>query len=155
MSRVISFLGILFFAMVVSGYSVAAGEDVITYEKNIKTIIAENCFRCHGSDSPTLDEFRKNREEFRKKPKGPRMDTYENLMIYATGEEAGALMRRVDDGKNTQDGKPGGMNKYLGKTDPERAETLGMIKKWIGGWTLKSKTDMTQDDLKAIKALEK
>ncbi len=153
MSRVISILGTLFFAMVVSGYSVA-GEDV-TYEKSIKMIIAENCSRCHGSDSPTLDEFIKNREEFRKKPKGPRMDTYENLMIYVTGEEAGALMRRVDDGRNTQDGKPGGMYKYLGKADPERAETLEIIKNWIGGWTLKRKADMTQDDTRTIKAFEK
>lgn len=83
------------------------------------------------------------------------MDTYQNLMIFVNGEEAGALMRRLDDGKNTKDGNPGNMFKHLGKTDPERAMNLEIIKKWIGGWTLKRKTEMTENDLKAIKAKKK
>jgi hypothetical protein len=32
---------------------------------------------------------------------------------------------------------------------------LELIKKWISGWTLKRKVEMTEDDLKAIKAQEK
>ena len=29
------------------------------------------------------------------------MDTYANFMIFVNGKETGALMRRLDDGKNT------------------------------------------------------
>ncbi len=51
--------------------------------------------------------------------------------------------------------EPSNMFKYLGKIDPKRAMNLEIIKKWIVGWTLKRKTEMTESDLKAIKAREK
>jgi len=47
------------------------------------------------------------------------------------------------------------MYHHLGKTEAERIENLITIKQWIGGWTLKRKTEITLDELKAIKALEK
>ncbi|MBU2591364.1 MAG: cytochrome C [Nitrospinae bacterium] len=140
--------------IVVAGYSVAAEKSAVTYEENVKQIVSEKCLSCHGSDSPTIDEFKKDKEGFEKKMKGPRMDTYENLMIFVDGKDAGALMRRLDDGKNTKDGKPGNMHQRLGKTDSERAAMLKIIKKWVGGWTLKKKAEMTEEDLKAIKALK-
>jgi len=34
-------------------------------------------------------------------------------------------------------------------------KNLETIKKWIGGWTLKRKKDISEEELKAIKALEK
>jgi len=64
-------------------------------------------------------------------------------------------MRRLDDGKNTKNGKPGNMYESLGGTEPERAANLKVIKDWVGGWTLKRKKDISADELKAIKALEK
>jgi len=133
----------------------ADGKKAVTYEKDVKKIVSAGCLSCHGSDSPAIGEFMKDKEGFKQKMKGPRMDTYENLMIFISGKDAGALMRRLDDGKNTKDGNPGNMFKHLGKTDPERAMNLEIIKKWIGGWTLKRKTEMTESDLKAIKAREK
>ena len=130
-------------------------KKAVTYEKDVKKIVSAGCLSCHGSDSPAIGEFMKDKEGFKQKMKGPRMDTYENLMIFISGKDAGALMRRLDDGKNTKDGNPGNMFKHLGKTDPERVMNLEIIKKWIGGWTLKRKTEMTESDLKAIKAREK
>ena len=130
-------------------------KKAVTYEKDVKKIVSAGCLSCHGSDSPAIGEFMKDKEGFKQKMKGPRMDTYENLMIFISGKDAGALMRRLDDGKNTKDGNPGNMFKHLGKTDTERAMNLEIIKKWIGGWTLKRKTEMTESDLKAIKAREK
>jgi hypothetical protein len=47
------------------------------------------------------------------------------------------------------------MYDYLGGTDGEKAKNLETIKKWIGGWTLKRKKDISGDELKGIKALEK
>lgn len=156
MLKVIANVSVFLFLslIVVVGYSVAAEKSAVTYEKNVKQIMSEKCLSCHGSDSPTIDEFKKDKEGFKKKMKGPRMDTYENLMIFVDGKDAGALMRRLDDGKNTKDGKSGNMHQYLGKTDSERAAMLEIIKKWVGGWTLKKKTEMTEEDLKAIKALK-
>lgn len=83
------------------------------------------------------------------------MDSYENLLIFVNGKETGALMRRLDDGINAKNGKPGNMYQTLGETDIERAENLKLIKKWVGGWTLKRKGEILEAELKAIKALEK
>jgi hypothetical protein len=76
-------------------------------------------------------------------------------MVFVNGKDTGALMRRLDDGKNTKEGKPGNMYTGLGKTDEERAKNLETVKKWVGGWTLKRKAEITEEELKAIKAIEK
>ena len=108
--------------VIMAAVPVIAGEDV-TYEKDIKGIIAKQCLFCHGSDSPTMEEFKKDEAGYKKKMKGPRFDTYANLMVVVKGSDAGALMRRLDDGKNTKDGKPGNMHTHLGIADAERART--------------------------------
>jgi hypothetical protein len=64
-------------------------------------------------------------------------------------------MRRLDDGKNTKDGKPGNMFKFIGKTEQERTIHFELVKKWISGWTLKRKVEMIEGDLKAIEARER
>jgi len=137
------------------GASLAAGKGDVTYEKDVKKIVSENCLSCHGSDAPTMEAFKKDQEGFKKAMKGPRMDTYANLMVVVDGSDTGALMRRLDDGKAAKDGKPGNMYNYLGGTDAEKAANLKVIKEWIGGWTLKRKKDITEKELKAIRALEK
>ena len=129
--------------------------DAVTYEKDIMRITARQCLPCHGSDSPAMEEFKKDQEGYKKKLKGPRADTYEHLMVMVKGSDAGALMRRLDDGKNTKDGKPGNMHTYLGSTDAERNANLETFKKWVGSWTLKRKKELGKEELEAIKALEK
>jgi len=147
-------LVILFTASVI-GYAASQEQGAVTYEKDVKSIISKRCLLCHGNNAPTIEEFKKNEEGFKQKNKGPRMDTYENLMNFVNGKDTGALMRRLDDGKNTKDGKAGNMYKSLGGTDAEKAENLLVIKKWIGGWTLKRSAEITDTERKAIKALEK
>ncbi|MCK7501111.1 MAG: hypothetical protein MZW92_71545 [Comamonadaceae bacterium] len=53
-------------------------------------------------------------------------------------------MRRLDDGKNTKDGKPGNMLQYLGASDEERLKNLGLFKAWVGNWTLKRWPEITK-----------
>lgn len=142
------------FVVMAATVSVSAGE-VVTYEKDIKGIIAKQCNFCHGPNSPTMEEFDRDKEGYKKKMKGPRLDTYGNLMVMVKGSDAGALMRRLDDGKHTKDGNPGNMYVRLGSTDAERAENLEIFKKWIGNWTLKRKKELTKEELEAIKAPEK
>jgi mono/diheme cytochrome c family protein len=156
MGKMVKTIESIFFLMVfVTGSAVAAGTDEVTYERDVKKIMSEQCLSCHGSDAPTMADFKKEEEKFKKAMKGPRADTYANLMVMVNGSDTGALMRRLDDGKNTANGKPGNMYDYLGGTDGEKAKNLETIKKWIGGWTLKRKKDISGDELKGIKALEK
>ena len=147
--------GIVFLTVFIAGTAFAASKDAVTYEKDVKKIMAERCLVCHGSDAPTIEAFDKDKAGFTKAMKGPRMDTYSNLMVFVNGSDTGALMRRLDDGKSTSDGKPGNMYNNLGGTDKDRAANLSVIKNWVGGWTLKRKKDITKEELQAIKAVEK
>ena len=140
--------------VIMAAVPVLAGEAV-TYEKDIKGIIAKKCLSCHGSDAPTMEEFKKDEEGYKKKMKGPRYDTYANLMVVVKGSDTGALMRRLDDGKNTKDGKPGNMHNYLGSTDAERSANLEIFRKWVGNWTLKRRKELGKEEQEAIKAPEK
>ena len=150
MSRMI----IAAFVIMGAAVPVFAGEAV-TYEKDIKGIIAKQCLSCHGSDAPTMEEFKRDQEGYKKKMQGPRADTYGNLMVMVKGSDAGALMRRLDDGKNTKDGKPGNMYTNLGSADAERNANLETFKKWVGSWSLKRTKEISQEELDAIKAPEK
>lgn len=143
-------------ALVAAIGSVAAAErQTATYENTIKKIVEQKCTACHGAGAPSLQEFDKDKDGWKKKMKGPRMDTYASLVAFVNGSDAGALMRRLDDGKNTKDGKPGNMYVWLGSTDAERAQTLSVFKDWVGNWTLKRRKELTDAELRTIKAAEK
>lgn len=133
----------------------AAGADSYTYENTVKKIFAERCANCHFTGAPSMAEFQADKEGWTKKMKGPKMDTYANVMVMVKGSDAGALMRRLDDGKNTKDGKPGNMYNYLGKDSHDRAERLEKVKKWVGSWSLKRRNELTEAELSAITAPEK
>lgn len=127
----------------------------VSYESTVKDILADRCGRCHGKSAPTLAEFQKDKAEWKKKTKGPRFDSYADLMVLVKGSDAGAFMRRLDDGKNTADQKPGNMYRFLGRTDEERAQRLDTMKKWVGNWTLKRRSELSEAELQKISAPEK
>lgn len=133
----------------------SAAAQSVTYENTVKKILAGQCMGCHGNGAPTLAEFDKDKEGWKKKMKGPRIDSYANLMILVNGSDAGALMRRLDDGKSTKDGKPGNMYVWLGSSDAERAQRLDVMKKWVGNWSLKRRKELTEGELRSIIAAEK
>ena len=139
----------------VAGGAAAAEKQAVTYDNTIKKIVAQKCVNCHGSDAPSAAEFDKDKDGWKKKMKGPRMDTYANLVAFVNGSDAGAIMRRLDDGKNTKDGKPGNMYMWLGGTDAERAQTLALFKDWAGNWTLKRRKELSDSELRTITAREK
>jgi len=109
-----------------------------TYRKDIKPIFDQKCAACHGAASPNLQEFLENQKKFEAAMKGPRMDTYADLIMLIGWPDTGAVMRRLDDGKNAG-GKPGNMYQFLGSTDEERQKNLQTFKAWVGpeGWILK------------------
>jgi hypothetical protein len=125
-----------------------------TYQKDIRPIVEAQCLTCHGSASPLVGEFKKNKEAFTKANLGPRMDSYSLLIEFVKGDEAGALMRRLDDGKSTRDKKPGNMYIHLGKNEEERQKNLNRFKDWVGSWNLKRKKESTPEELRKITAPE-
>jgi hypothetical protein len=135
----------------------AARADSITYENTVKKLFAERCANCHSSakGAPSMEEFEKDKTGYAKKFKGPKMDDYPSTVVMVNGTDAGALMRRLDDGTNTKDGKPGNMYNYLGKDARERAERLQKVKQWVGSWSLKRRHELSDAELKAITAPEK
>jgi hypothetical protein len=124
----------------------------VTYQKEIQSLVEARCSNCHGSQAPLVDEFKKDKERFTKEKKGPRMDSYALLLEFVKGKDAGAMMRRLDDGKSKEDKKPGNMYVFLGKDEEERQKNLKTFKDWVGSWNLKRRADLTEEESKKITA---
>lgn len=119
-----------------TGTAIAAD---VTYRNDIQPLFKAMCYECHGDTAPSSPEFQLDKEKFKKEKLGPKVDTYSDLLALVGWPETGALMRRLDDGSQTADKKPGNMHKYLGETDAERAKNLQLVKAWVGegAWNLK------------------
>lgn len=112
----------------------------VTYRKDIKPIVDAKCAACHGAGSPSLAEFLLEEKKYTAAMKGPRVDTYADLLMLVGWTDTGAIMRRLDDGKNPlAGGKPGNMYIFLGGTEEERQQNLNVFKAWVGpdAWNLK------------------
>jgi mono/diheme cytochrome c family protein len=150
MERRATMLSLLVF-VVAMALAATAGAQEVTYTKDIKPLWSARCAVCHGAESPELGVFEKAKDEWMAKMKGPRMDSYANLISFVGWPDTGAIMRRLDDGKGTPDMKPGNMYMFLGGTDEERQKNLGLFRAWVGNWTLKRWKDVTKEDLAKIK----
>lgn len=124
----------------------------VTWHKDIKPLFDSNCISCHGKESPEHDEFAKDKKGYTEKNIGMRMDTFSHLITYVGWPYTGALIRRLDDGSNLQDKKPGNMYEYLGATDAERKANLDTFKAWVGTWNVKRWKEITKEELDAIQA---
>ena len=144
---------------VLAAASLPAAAQQVTYRSHIQPMVKKLCDECHGATAPTLAEFKLAEEKYKKDKLGPRTDTYDHLIALVGWPDTGALMRRLDDGSNTADKKPGNMYKHLGETDAERAANLQVIKVWVGddAWKLnrfKKRGDVpaiTKEDLEKLK----
>ena len=131
----------------------------VTYRKNIRPLWLEKCSGCHDSGSPYLGDFEAAAAKYTAERKGPRMDTYADLIFFVGWPDTGAIMRRLDDGKSVKGGKPGNMYPYLGSSEEERQKNLNTFKEWVGrdAWTLKrwnprgDVAGITRDELDRIK----
>lgn len=134
------------------GFSSSSASEEITYRKHIKPVFDARCIACHGPDAaPEYEAFKEEKEKWLSRGKGMRMDTYSHIIFYTAWQDTGSLMRRLDDGKNTKDGKPGNMYQYLGATEGERQKNLKLFKEWVGAWTLKRWQEISKEDLNGIK----
>lgn len=125
-----------------------------TYRKDIRPLVGAKCVACHGVNSPYYGEFAENKDKYKAMNQGPRIDTYPNLLFFVAWPDTGAIMRRLDDGKNTKDGKPGNMYAFLGATEDERQNNLALFKAWIGtdAWILKKRDAISKEELARIEA---
>ena len=122
----------------VAGVSAASWAQDVTYRKNIRPLWEQKCAACHGASAPYLGEYDADRKKYDAMFKGPRMDTYADLIFFVGWPDTGAIMRRLDDGKSASDGKPGNMYQNLGSTEEERQKNLNLFKQWVGkdAWKL-------------------
>ena len=137
-------IGLMFMAV-----TAAYAEDV-RYTTHIKQVFDQQCAGCHGGDAPEYEDFKKDKEKYTKMFKGPKMDSYAHLVQFTGWPDTGALMRRLDDGKNTKDNKPGNMYQNLGADEQGRQKNLKLFRDWVGNWTLKRFPDLTKEDLSGI-----
>lgn len=135
-------------------FSTIAYAEQKTYRKDIRPLWEARCAMCHGVNSPYVGEFKEDKQRFIAHSQGPRMDTYADLVSFVSWPDTGAIMRRLDDGKNTPDGKPGNMYGHLGTNEAERQKNLALFKEWLGkdAWTLKRRADITKEELDRIVA---
>jgi len=129
--------------------SVSAGD--VMYTSQIKTIFETKCSSCHGQGAPEYGDFEKEKEKYIALSKGPRMDSYPHIIFFIGWPDNGAIMRRLDDGKNTKDGKPGNMYQYLGTSEEERQKNLVLFKEWMGNWNLKKWPDVVKEEMDGLK----
>lgn len=137
-------------------FGTAAQADDVTYRKDIRPLWEKQCMACHGDASPSMAEFDENKDTYKKLLRGPRMDSYAHMVAFVGWPDSGALMRRLDDGQHTQDGKPGNMYEYLCSDDSERQKNLALFKAWVSkdGWVLKRFKDLSREELGRMKVEE-
>lgn len=126
--------------------------EEITWSGAIKQVFEKHCIACHGSDAPEYAAFKKDKETWLKKGTGMRMETYSHLASFVGWPNSGALMRRLDDGKGSKEGKAGNMYQHLGADEQERQANLALFKGWVGNWNLKRWADISKDELNSVKA---
>lgn len=119
----------------------------VRYSKDIKPIFDQKCGGCHGAGTLEYEEWKKNADKLKKDMIGMKMDTFRTLVGYVVWPNTGALMRRLDNGENTKDGKPGNMYEYLGDTKEEREKNLALFKQWVGLWKLGRINDLSKEDI--------
>jgi len=144
----------------VFGVSIAGIAAEVTYRKDIKPLWEQKCAVCHGASAPYSGDFDEDPKKFEALLKGPRMDTYADLVAFVVWPDTGAIMRRLDDGKSTSDGKPGNMYQNLGATEEERQKNLKLFTEWVGKdawklnrWEARGKVPaITKQDMDKIKA---
>lgn len=131
--------------------AIPAQADEITWSSTINPLFEKQCIACHGSDAPEYAAFKKDKETWLKKGIGMRMETYSHLVSFTGWPNSGALMRRLDDGTGSKEGKPGNMYQHLGSDEQERQANLALFRKWVGNWNLKRWNDLSKEELSGLK----
>ena len=137
---VISLIGVVLLA------SVSLAQD-LNYRTHIKPVFDAKCMPCHGPSTPEYEQFGLEKEKWLKQGLGMKMDSFRQLANFIVWPNTGAVMRRLDDGKNTKDGKPGNMYPYLGETEEERQKNLSVFQRWVRLWTLKRLPELTKEEM--------
>jgi len=131
--------------------SIPAQADEISWNDTINPIFEKHCIACHGSDAPEYADFKKDKAAWFKKGIGMRMETYSHLLSFVGWPNTGALMRRLDDGTGSIEGKTGNMYLHLGSDERERQANLAIFKQWVGNWNLKKWSEVSKSELNNLK----
>jgi hypothetical protein len=125
----------------------AYAQDV-RYNADIKPIFDAKCAgSCHADGALEYEAWKKDSAKLKENMVGMKMDTFRSITDFVLWPNTGALMRRIDNGQNTKDGKPGNMFEYLGDTPEEREKNLAVFKKWVPVWSLGRLNDLTKEQI--------
>jgi hypothetical protein len=141
--------------ILILGFSSFAFSSDVTWRKDVEPILKAQCYPCHSGGAPELEEWELNKDANLENMQGMKMDTFRSVIAYVVWPNTGALMRRLDNGENKKDGKPGNMYEHLGSTDDERAKNLETIKSWVGYWTTKRIKDLTYEEILKLDSIKK
>ncbi|MCU1326426.1 MAG: hypothetical protein JWN34_1796 [Bryobacterales bacterium] len=108
------------FVALLSSYPFAAAQGAIDYDREIRPILSENCFLCHGQDS-------------KKRMAGLRLDTFEGATAVRLGgvalapgkPESSLLYQRITSPQDAKRMPPASSNRNL---DPAQ---IALLKRWI------------------------
>lgn len=136
--------------LLVSSTAQAVYAGDVTWRDNVQPIFDRRCVACHDDSAPEYQRYKLEKAVWSAKGIGMRMNTYSHLVSFVGWPNSGALMRRLDDGRNTADKRPGNMYQYLGDTEEERQVNLSVFKQWVGNWNLKRWSDVVKDDVTGL-----
>lgn len=113
-------IGLLILGMSVAGFAQAPGQTRIDYGRDIRPILSENCFHCHGQDS-------------KKRMAGLRLDTFagaseikgKRTALVPGDADASSLYQRIAAEHPARRMPPVSSNRSL------TAEQVSLIKRWI------------------------
>lgn len=74
-------------ALLTATMAAPAAAAELTYRKDIRPLWQAKCAMCHGADAPYLGDFDENKQKYMGINKGPRMDTYADLLLCVDPEE--------------------------------------------------------------------
>jgi len=75
-------LRVILASFLVTSFSIASWAQDVTYRKHIGPLVAQKCAACHGTGAPYLAEFNEGKKKFEAVFKGPKMDTYTDLITF-------------------------------------------------------------------------
>lgn len=124
-----------------------ANAQEVKYTTHIKPVFDAKCGSCHGKENLEYEVWKKDAKKLTENMVGMKMDTFRTLIAYVLWPNTGALMRRLDNGQNSKEGKPGNMYEFLGATKEEREKNLSLFKQWVPVWKLGRIGDLSKEEI--------
>ena len=86
-------LRVILGSLLIAGMSGPSWAQDVTYRKHIQPLVAQKCGGCHGAGSPYYGDFSEDKKKYEAALKGPRMDSYADLIFFIGWPDASTTGR--------------------------------------------------------------